>query len=131
MKLRLSDLSLTELSSAGLAKMSEASSAMSDMLLPPKAVAWAETGSSRKLNTVLLSWACTVAANRRHKADGIFFIIADFDVKDTYFSGFRLHPCDKSSRGVYNSYNAGMCVLGCGAQKNVQMEKKSGKAYEI
>ena len=75
MKLRFSVLSLTELSSAGLLKTSDASSSIREILRPPKAVECADTGISRKLNTELLSWAYDAAASRIYNAKISFFVI--------------------------------------------------------
>ena len=47
-KFRFSVLSLTELMSAGLWKMSEASSSIREMFLPPKAIACDDVGRFRK-----------------------------------------------------------------------------------
>jgi hypothetical protein len=63
-KLRPSVLSLTELISAGFWKIREASSSISDMFLPPKAMLWADVGRFRKLKILPLSCAFVVAEKR-------------------------------------------------------------------
>ena len=71
-------MSLTELSSAGFRKTSDASSSMREMFWPPSAVAWADTGSSRKLKTELPVCAllAEAASNRNIKRKNVFFISA-------------------------------------------------------
>ena len=53
-------MSLTEASMAGLLNARVASSSISDMFIPPRAAAWAEAGSFRKLNEDDFYWASDV-----------------------------------------------------------------------